>query len=66
MAIEIDKLTDNDKNTDYESKRQREIENDLNCVFIRTNTDVADFNINALNNQIFKHIIQTKEKKCSK
>ena len=66
MATEIDKLTDNDKNTDYESKRQREIENDLNCVFIRTNTDVADFNINALNNQIFKRIIQSKEKKCSK
>ena len=52
----------NDRNTDYEPKRQREIENELNCVFIRTNADAADFNINELNNQIFKHITQSKEK----
>ena len=53
----------NDRNTDYEIKRQREIEKELNCVFIRTNPDAADFNINKLNNQIFKHIIQSKEEK---
>ena len=52
MAIEIDELGHNDRNTDYEIKRQREIEKELNCVFIRTNPDAADFNINKLNNQI--------------
>ena len=62
LAIEIDELGQNDRNTDYESKRQREIENELNCIFIRTNPDAADFNINELNNQIFKHIIHSKEK----
>ena len=56
LAIEIDELGHNDRNTDYEIKRQREIEKELNCVFIRTNPDAADFNINKLNNQIFKHI----------
>ena len=62
LAIEIDELDHNDRNTDYESKRQREIEKEPNCVFIRTNCDAADFKINELNDQIFKHITQTKEK----
>ena len=53
----------NDRNTDYEIKRQREIEKELNCVFFKINPDAADFNINKLNNQIFKHIIQLKEEK---
>ena len=63
LAIEIDELGHNDRNADYEIKRVREIENELNCVFIRTNPDAADFNINKLNKQIFKHIIQSKEEK---
>ena len=42
------------------------MENELNCVFIRTNPDAAYFNINEINNQIFKHIIQSEEKKCNK
>ena len=59
-------LGHNDRNTDYETKREREIKNELSCVFIRINLDAANFNINELNSQIFKHIIQSKEKKCSK
>ena len=31
-------------------------------MFIRTNFDGANFNINELNNQIFKRIVQSKEK----
>ena len=62
LAIEIDELVHNDRNTDFETKREREIKNELNCVFIRTNPDAANFNINELNNQIFKQIIQSKEK----
>ena len=61
MAIEIDELGHNDRNTDYEIKRQREIEKELNCVFIRTNPGAADFNMNRLKNQIYKHIIKSKE-----
>ena len=60
LEIQVDELGQNDRNTDYESKRQREIENELNYVFIRANPDAIDFNINELNNQIFKHIIQSK------
>ena len=64
LAIEIDELGHNDRNTDYEIKRQREIEKELNFVFIRTNPDAADFNMNRrLKNQIYKHIIKSKEEK---
>ena len=63
LAIEIDELGHNDRNTDYEIKRQREIEKELNCVFIRTNPDAADFNTNRLKNQIYKHIIKSKGEK---
>ena len=51
LAIGIDELGHYDRNTDYETKRERKIENELNCVFIRTNPDAADFNITELNNQ---------------
>ena len=65
LAIEIDELGHNDRNTDYETKREREIKNELNCVFIRTNPDAANFNISELNNQIFISN-SIKRKKCSK
>ena len=63
LAIEVDELGHNDRNTYYEIKRERQIEKELNCVFIRANLDAADFKINKLNDQIVKHIIQTKEEK---
>ena len=34
LAIEIDELGHNDRNTDYEIKRQREIEKELNCILM--------------------------------
>ena len=62
LAIEIDELGHSNRNTNYKSKRQREIENWLNCVFIRTNSDAIDFNINELNIQTH---YSSKRKKCS-
>ena len=53
LAIEIDELGHNDRNTDYETKREREIKSESNCAFTRTNPDAANFNIYELNNQIF-------------
>ena len=61
MAIEVDELGHNDRNNYYEIKREIQIEKVLNCVFIRANLDAADFNINKLNDQIFKHIIERKQ-----
>ena len=50
FAIEIDELGHNDRNTEYEIKRQREIEKELNYAFIRANPDAADFHMNTLKN----------------
>ena len=66
LAIEIDELGHNDRNTDYEIKRQREIEKELDCVFLRTNPDAADFKMNRLKNQIYKHIIKSKKEKLKR
>ena len=44
-------------------QKDREIEKELNCVFITTNSDAVDFNMNRLKNQIYKHIIESKEEK---
>ena len=45
LAIEVDKLRHNERNIDYEIQRQRALERELDCVFIRIDPDAADFNI---------------------
>ena len=42
LAIEIDELGHNDRNTDYETQRQRKVKRELDCVFIRINSDAID------------------------
>ena len=44
-AIEVDELGHNDRSADHEIQRQKALERQLNCVFIRTNPDAADFDI---------------------
>ena len=39
LQIEIDELGHNDRNIDYEIQRQRAIEKEPGCVFIRINPD---------------------------
>ena len=43
LEIEIDELNHNDRNIDYEIQRQKELEKELDCVFIRINPDAIDF-----------------------
>ena len=56
LAIEIDELGHNDINIDYEIQRQRALERELSCVFIRINPDAVDFNIFRETNKIYRHI----------
>ena len=56
LAIEIDELGHNDRNIDYEIQRQRAIEKELGCVFIRINPDEENFNIFRAINKIHRHI----------
>ena len=44
LAIEVDELGHNDRNIDYKIQRQKALEKELNCVFIRINCDEKDFN----------------------
>ena len=56
LAIEVDELGHNDRNIDYEIQRQRALERELDCVFIRINPDAADFSIFREINKIHRHI----------
>ena len=56
LAIEVDELGHNDRNIDYEIQRQKALERELNCVFIRINPDEKDFNIFKEINKIHRHI----------
>ena len=58
----IDELGHNDRNTDYEVQRQRALERELNCVFIRVNPDAVDFNIFREINKLHRHIKKSSKK----
>ena len=62
LAIEIDELSHHDRNIDYEIKRQRALERELGCVFIRINPDVIDFNIFKEINKMHRHIKKSSKK----
>ena len=59
LAIEVDELGHNDRNIDYETERQRALERELDCRFIRINPDAVDFNIGKEINKIHRHINQS-------
>ena len=56
LAKEEDELGHNDRNIDYKIQRQRAIEKELGCVFIRINPDEENFNIFRTINKIHRHI----------
>ena len=58
LAIEVDELGHNDRNINDEIERQKALERERNCVFIRINPDAADFNIYREINKIHRHIKQ--------
>ena len=62
LAIEIDKNGYSDRNIDYEVKRQRLMEQELDCKYIRIDTDKEDFDIFRAINEIFRHIKQSSKK----
>ena len=62
LAIEVDELGHNDRNINYEVQRQKELERERNCVFIRINLDEKDFNIFKEINKIHRHIKKSSKK----
>ena len=58
LAIEVDELGHNDRNINDEIQRQRALERELDCVFIRINPDAADFKIHKEINKIHRQVNQ--------
>ena len=65
LAIEVDECNYEDRDSNYEKDRQSMIENH-GITVIRTNPYAADFNINKLINQIYRHISQSNKAKLKK
>ena len=59
LANEVDGFGHTDRNINNEIERQKALEKELNCVFIRINPDAADFNICKEINKIHRHINQS-------
>ena len=66
LAIEVDELGHNDRDIDYQIQRQKVLERELSCVFIRINPDAIDFNIFKEINKIHGHINQLTKQKTKK
>ena len=45
LAIEVDELRHTNRNINHEIERQKALEKELNCIFIRIKPDEKDFNI---------------------
>ena len=56
LAIEVDELGHADRNLDNEIERQKVLERELDCVFIRIIPEEKDFNIFKEINKIHRHI----------
>ena len=54
LGIEVDEYNHEGRNSEYEQSRQLMIESH-GITIIRTNPDAADFGMNRLINQIYKH-----------
>ena len=55
LGIEVDEYNHEGRNSNYEKSRQLMIESH-GITIIRTNPDAANFDMNKLINQIYKHI----------
>ena len=62
LTIEVDELGHANRNRSDEINRQKALERELNCVFIRINPNEKDFNIFREINKIHRHINQMTKK----
>ena len=61
FAIEIDENEHSNRNIDYKIKRQKSIEQEFGCKFIRIDSDKGDYDLFKTANEIFRHINQLKK-----
>ena len=65
LGIEFDKNKHGGRNSNYEKSGQLTIESH-GIIIIRTNPNAADFDLNRLINQIYKHIAESNKEKSEK
>ena len=63
LAIEVNELGHSDRDINDEIERQRALERELNCVFIKINPDEPDFNIFREISKMHRHINQLMKSK---
>ena len=63
LAIEVDELGHIDRYINDEIQRQRALEREIDCVFIRINSDASDFNIFKEISKIHRQISQSNKVK---
>ena len=56
LAIEIDENGHSNRNIENEIKRQKAIEQELDCKFTKIDSDKEDFDIFKTINEVFRHI----------
>ena len=56
LAVEVDELGHADRNINNEIERQKALEKEVNCIFIRINPVEKDFNTFKKINKIHRHI----------
>ena len=66
LAIEADEQRHNSRNIDYEIERQKELEKELNCKFIRINPAKENFNIFVEIGKIHSFIVKSTKKTTKK
>ena len=66
LAIEVDELGHAHRNINNEIKKQKALEKELNCIFIRIILDEKDFNIFKEINKIHRHIKKSFKKYFNK
>ena len=66
LVIGVDELGRADRNVNNEIERPRALERELNCVFIRIDTDAPNFNIFRETNKIHRHINKLTEQQTKK
>ena len=62
LAIEIDENGHSNRNIENEIKRQKAIEQELDCKFTKVDADKEDFDIFKTINEVFRHIKQLTKK----
>ena len=62
LAIEVDERGHNDRDFEYEIERQKALEKELDCKFIRVNPARESFNIFNEISRIHHHIIKSEKK----